>query len=196
MVTAERNTIVSIRRPAMLPGNDVVNICPARWPIAARKGATAVPQDNGDASRSGVWPTAAANVDRHATSVQHHGQDLGGTGQSSRRGRRQALSGVQLADRYATPEGVEVDGHIELRWLTAVVGQAARRERESAHIDQRVGTACRRRTQIRTIVAANGFCQRFDGRADDRGALRIEDSPDAGAAEPIRREREAPALSS
>jgi hypothetical protein len=42
VVTAERNTIVSIRRPAVLPGNDVVHICPARRTIAAREGAAAV----------------------------------------------------------------------------------------------------------------------------------------------------------
>ena len=69
MVTAERNTIVPIRRPAMLPGNDVVNICPARRPIASREGAAAVPQENGDASRTGIWPTATSDVDRHAMSV-------------------------------------------------------------------------------------------------------------------------------
>ena len=104
------------------------------------------------------------------------------------------LSGVELADRDTAPERVEVDGHVELRRLTAVVGQATRGERESAHVDQRVGPTCRRRTQVRTIVAAHRFGQRFDGRADDRGALGIEDSADPGAAEPIRREREASAL--
>lgn len=96
------------------------------------------------------------------------------------------MSGVQLADRYTTPERVEIDCHIELRWLTAIVGQATRCERESAHVDQRVSTTCRRRTQIRTIVATRGFRQRLNRRADDRGGLQIEDSADPGAAEPIR----------
>lgn len=79
VVTAERNTVVSISRPAILPANDVVNICPARRAIASGEGAAAVPKENGDASRSAVGSAAASDVDRHSISVQHHGQDLGGT---------------------------------------------------------------------------------------------------------------------
>jgi hypothetical protein len=194
MMPAQRDAVVSVGRPTVLPRHDVMNVCPSRRPIAAGEGASAVPQDNGGSRLAGVWAATATEVDRHAGPIQHRRQDASRACESTGRRHRQLRAGVELPERNVAPECIEVDGHVELWRLSTVGGQAIRRECEAAHIDQRIGPACGGGPQIGTVFAARWLRQRFKSRLDNRRTFGVEESADPGAAEAIRRECEPSAL--
>ena len=57
-MAAEGDAVVSVGGSAVLPGHDVVDVCPAGWAVAAGEGAAAAAEEDGDAGGAGVGAAA------------------------------------------------------------------------------------------------------------------------------------------
>jgi hypothetical protein len=70
VVPAQRDTVVPICWAAVLPGDDVVDLGPPWWPVAAGERAATVAEQDRVPGGAGVEPPAPAQVDRHTLPVE------------------------------------------------------------------------------------------------------------------------------
>src|SRR5262249_25163600 len=75
MVPAQGDGVVQIRRAAVYPGDDVVNVRPPWWSVAAGERAAAIASQHGLSGGAGVGATAAADINRCPGAIQHDRQD-------------------------------------------------------------------------------------------------------------------------
>ena len=91
-----------------------------------------------------------------------------------------------MADGDFPGEGVEVDGDVELRRLSAGIREATGGQRDAADLNQGVGAAGWCAAWVGAGVVADRSGQWFDGGGEDGGALGVEDAADPGATHSIR----------
>jgi len=110
VVVAEEREVGHIGGAAVGPVDDVVAVAPARWPVAAGEHAPTVADRERSPLRRGDRATGAADVDGHAGTVEHDGDDAGIAGQPAGRVGRDRLAGRVDGRRSRCPsEVVEPD---------------------------------------------------------------------------------------